>query len=348
MDNPRVAVLGTGYWAHFQVGAWRALGVPVVAVWNRTPERAAAFAARWEIPRVFATAEELMAWDGFDLADVIADVGAHEELVCLAARCGKAVICQKPMADSLAACRRMVAACEAAGVWFAVHENFRYQPPTAAVKRALRSGVCGRLIRAHVLMKSPDRGIIARQPALLEKDHMALRDMGPHIFDVARALFGEIVSLATLPLRHYGDLAVAGCGAPLMTGALTLARTAEGLPVQCDLVHEWPYLLYVRGERGTMTLDNDNRLHTVTAEGETVEDTRTWPSLPYIPEDDWRLHGGHVFSAIPACLADLAAAYRRGVPAATSGADNYRTMQAVMAAIASSDTGAAVAPAELD
>jgi predicted dehydrogenase len=234
----------------------------------------------------------------------------------------------------------MVRACEEAGVWYAVHENFWCQPPIQAFKRVLQDGVCGRLERAHLIMRSPDRAIFQAEPALLTMDHMALRDMGPHILDVARYLFGEIAALTTAPLYAYPDL-------PTMTGALTLLRTVDGLPVQCDLTHQWPYRILAVGERGTLTLDNDYRLHAITAEGETVTDTRTWEYLPYIPEDEWQLHGGHVFAALPACLAALLDAYERQVPAATSGADSYRTMQALFAAIASSDEGRTVAPASL-
>ena len=341
MSEPRVGIMGTGYWAYFQVGAWQALGVPVVAVWNRTRHRADAFAARLGIPVVCDTPEELLSRVDVDLVDVIADVDAHESLVRRAAHYGKPVICQKPMARTLDGCRRMVDACAEADVWFAVHENFRYQPPTVALKNALDSGVCGPIVRAHLIYRSPDRAIMDKQPALKTMDHMALRDMGPHLYDVARYLFGEIRSLTTLPVQAYADL-------PVMTGALSLLRMASGLPVQADLTHDWPYRVYVRGERATLILDCDMQLHTITVEGETVSDTRAWEYLPYIPRDDWDLHGGHVFASIPACLSALRDAFLKGQPAPTSGADNYRSMQAVLAAIRSVDAERTVALDELD
>ena len=46
----RIAVLGTGYWAQFQIAAWQSIGADVVAVWNRTHDKAAATAARFGIP----------------------------------------------------------------------------------------------------------------------------------------------------------------------------------------------------------------------------------------------------------------------------------------------------------
>ncbi|HML48823.1 MAG TPA: Gfo/Idh/MocA family oxidoreductase [Clostridia bacterium] len=142
----KIAVFGCGYWAAFQVAAWQAQGARVVALWNRTKARAEAFAQRWNIPRVFDSAEALMAWGEFDIADIIADVGAHEALTLLAAQYRKPVICQKPMGSTLESCEKMAQACREAGVWFAVHENFRYQPPTQRFIEAVRSGAIGRPI----------------------------------------------------------------------------------------------------------------------------------------------------------------------------------------------------------
>ncbi|NCC49032.1 MAG: hypothetical protein EOM13_08265 [Clostridia bacterium] len=63
------------------------------------------------------------------------------------------------------------------------------------MKQILESGELGRLLRAHLVFKSPDRAIMESQPALKTMDHMVLRDMGPHLFDIARCLFGESSSV---------------------------------------------------------------------------------------------------------------------------------------------------------
>jgi len=96
MSKPlRIAVFGTGYWAQFQIAAWQAIGAQVVAAWNRTREKAVATAQRFSIPTVFDTPEQAFAAGDFDIADIIADVGAHEPLVLMAAQHKKDVICQK-------------------------------------------------------------------------------------------------------------------------------------------------------------------------------------------------------------------------------------------------------------
>lgn len=336
MSQPlRVAVLGCGYWSGFQIPAWQSLGVQVVGCWNRTRTRADAAAAKWGIPRVFNTPEELFAWGQFDIADIIADVDAHESLTLMAAAHHKDVICQKPMSATLESCERMVRTCRQAGVWYAVHENFRWQPPLSAVSRVLDEGTLGRILRAHVALKSPDRDIMTKQPALTRMDHMALRDMGPHIFDVVRRWFGEARALYSLPVSSYADI-------PVQDTAMTLLDMAGGFPVQADLCHRWEYRMFAEGEDGTLLLDRDNVLHIHDAAGRRSVDTKTWQYLPYIPQDDWAVHGGHVFASIPACLRELKESYMAGRPSATSGQDNLESVRLVFAAIRSWDENRSV------
>lgn len=333
----KIAVFGCGYWAAFQVAAWQAQGAQVVAVWNRTKSRAVTFAQKWNIEHVFDTPEDVFAWGEFDIADIIADVDAHEPLTLLAAAHKKAVICQKPMAYTQESCRRMVDACRNAGVWFAVHENFRYQPPTQRFIEVVRSGLIGKVQHAQINMRSPDLDIIKKQPALGTMPHMVLRDMGPHIFDVARAAFGEMRSVYAAPIYSYRDQDI------LVPDAALCTLTAQsGAVIACHLVHQWGDRFTAQGDKGNVTLDHDNVLHITTTDGTRSFDTADWAILPYIPADDWELHGGHVMSAIPLCLDDLMYAYRQGVPAPTSGQDNLETMNLVFDAIQSFDTGTVI------
>lgn len=328
----KVAVFGCGYWAAFQVAVWQDLGVKVVAVWNRTSAKAHEFALKFNIPKVFDTPEELFEWGEFDVADIIADVGAHEELVLMSAAYRKNVICQKPMSDTLESCVNMVEACKNAGVLFAVHENFRYQPPTVMFKQALDSGVAGKILNARIVMRSPDEAIMSKQPALTVMPHMVLRDMGPHIFDVARYFFGEAQSIYALPVYSYPQYKVPDA-------ALCTFKMANNVALHCDLLHKWNDRFVAEGENGVIRLDYFNILHIECGDDKRQIDTKTWSVLDYIPKFDWDLHGGHIFSSIPACLNDLINAFENNVPAPTCGEDNLKTMRLVFAAIESFDTG---------
>ena len=71
MSKPlRIAVFGTGYWAQFQIAAWQAIGAQVVAVWNRTREKAVATAQRFSIPRCLTRRSRLLLLV-IDIADII-------------------------------------------------------------------------------------------------------------------------------------------------------------------------------------------------------------------------------------------------------------------------------------
>lgn len=327
-ENLKIAVLGTGYWAQFQIAAWMDIGCKVTAVWNRTTSRARDTAKRFDIPNVYETVDQLLCEADFDIVDIITDAEVHEELVLAAAAKGKPVICQKPMSLDEESCRRMVDACEKAGVWYAIHENFRYQPQFQNLKHHMETASLGKVLHAHIQMRSPDRDIIRKQPALATMEHMALRDMGPHIFDVVRFLFGEIDEIQTIPVSSYQDI-------PVDDTALSLLRMQEGFPVLCTLAHKFHYKAFIQFENGSITLDAENNIEVDNGQNIAFYPFEEPTRLSYIPDDDWAIHGSHVFAAIPTCLQALRYAFVNQQEAETSGKDNLKTMQAVFAAMRS-------------
>ncbi|MHB1294818.1 MAG: Gfo/Idh/MocA family protein [Anaerolineae bacterium] len=154
----RFAILGTGFWARFQLAAWQELpGVRCVALYNRTRAKAEALADATGVPAVYDNAEALFAQEQLDVVGVITDVASHPDMVCLSAKHHIPVICQKPMAPTLSAAEEMVGACQAAGVPFFVHENRRWQAPIRAFRAELEAGRIGRPFRARMLIKQEIR-----------------------------------------------------------------------------------------------------------------------------------------------------------------------------------------------
>ena len=141
MKELRFALLGTGFWAQFQLAAWQELpGVRCVALWNRTKSRAEALASRFGVPAVYDDVRELLEREELDFVDIVAGEEVHAELTRLAAARRRAVICQKPMARSYDEALAMVETCRQAGVPFFVHENFRFQSGLRALGEALHRG----------------------------------------------------------------------------------------------------------------------------------------------------------------------------------------------------------------
>ena len=149
--NLRFAILGTGFWARYQLAAWRELpAVECVALYNRTRSKAEALAGEFGVPAIYDDAAKLLEKERLDFVDIITDPGTHRQFVEMAAMHQVPVICQKPMAESLGDARAMIATCETAGVPLLIHENWRWQTPMRALKAVLESGVIGVPFRARI------------------------------------------------------------------------------------------------------------------------------------------------------------------------------------------------------
>src|SRR5262245_41319127 len=206
MSELHFAAVGAGFWARYQLSAWRELpGVRCIAICDRKGAKAEALARELGIPAVYDQPEALLANEEVDFLDVITGVESHGPLVHLAAGHGIPVICQKPMAPSCAEAEGMVAACRQAGIPFLVHENWRWQTPLRRVKEVLQEGRIGTPFRARIDVIS-GFPVFVNQPSLKEQEQFILADMGSHILDLARFLFGEAQSLYARTHRVHGDI----------------------------------------------------------------------------------------------------------------------------------------------
>jgi predicted dehydrogenase len=332
MTALKFAVLGTGFWSGFQIPAWFEVGgVELVAVYNRTVSKAEQVAHRFGVPRVYADAEALLRHEQLDFVDIITEVPAHAPLVFLAAQHKTPVICQKPMAGDYPTCERMVAACRAAGVPFMIHENFRWQTPMRALKRLLEEGRIGEPFRARLRFVHGLPDIFDNQPFLKTLEHFALTDVGSHLLDLARFLFGEPRSLYCQHLRTRDDIAgedVASVqlriGEMICACEISYSSRAE---IEC-----FPQtLVVVEGRKGVIEVAPDYWIRVTTDEGTF---SRRYPPPRYAWADP-RYEVVHA-SIVP-CNADLLRALKTGQPAETSGEDNLKTMRLVYKAYESAE-----------
>src|SRR3954453_13227089 len=144
MTELRFALFGAGFWASYQLAAWgECPGVRCTTVCDPVLDRAERLARRYSVPRAVAQPEEVYGDDRPDFVDIVSDIGSHARLVRLAAGRGVPVICQKPMAPTLAECEDLVSTCRQAGVTFAIHENWRWQALPRRVREQLAAGAIG-------------------------------------------------------------------------------------------------------------------------------------------------------------------------------------------------------------
>ena len=337
----RVAVVGSGFWARFQIAGWRELpGVEIAAIYNRTKAKADALARQTDINATYEDADAMLRQERVDVVDVITDVNTHPHFVKLAARHKLPVICQKPLAPTLAAAEEMVAACGAAGVPLFVHENWRWQAPIRALHRVLTDGTIGRVFRARVdfITGFP---VFANQPFLRELEQFILTDIGSHILDTARFLFGEASGVFCQTQKIHVD--IRGEDVATVTMRMASPRTvAGGATVVCNMAYAENYLehdrfpetfVFVEGEKGSAELGPDYRLRVTTAGG---THARRHPPPRYA----WADPAYDVVQAsIVPCCADLLAGLRGQKQAETTGEDNLRTVRLVFGAYESAATG---------
>ena len=146
----QVAIVGTGAVAHLHAQALAAdPRVLLVAVADRDPERAAAFADRYDVPGRFTTTEDLLAAQPLDVVHLCTPPDAHRDQALAAFSAGVHVVCEKPPALSLAELDRMQQAADAAGLAFATVFQQRTGTAAAHVRGLLTSGALGRPLLAQ-------------------------------------------------------------------------------------------------------------------------------------------------------------------------------------------------------
>ena len=296
MKKLKFAVLGCGFWSKFQIGAWTEVeGAELVAVYNRTRSKAEKIAGYFKVPGVYENAEELFKKEKPDFVDIITDVDTHALFVDMALKNGmKKIICQKPMAPDFVTAKKMVKMCSEAGARLYIHENYRWQAPVRRFKQIVDSGIIGKPSKARVSFLS-GFPVFENQPFLKELDHFILTDMGSHVLDVIRYLFGECEEL-------WCQTRAVNRGIKGEDMATVMLKMKNGMPVYSELSyasiveHDSFSTLYilVEGENGSVYLGPKFEIRTTTRKGTESEIVKfpfySWADPDYIVNHESGIH----------------------------------------------------------
>ena len=161
----------------------------VVAIASRDLERARAAAFELGIARAFGSYEDLLADPDVDAVYNPLPNHLHAEWTIAAARAGKHVLCEKPLATTSADAERMIQACEAEGVLLMEAFMYRLHPTWEAVTSLVASGRIGELktVQSWFSYFNDDPGDIRN---LVETGGGALYDIGCYCVNLSRMLFG--------------------------------------------------------------------------------------------------------------------------------------------------------------
>jgi len=139
----RVGVVGAGTMGTFHSSAYaRMPNAELVAVADIRPEVAANLAGQYGA-KSFSSVYEMLDGIDLDVVDVCVPTPWHVECIKAAAKCGKHVTSEKPLARTLDGCREAIEACKDAGVKFFVAHVLRYFPEFVKMREIVKSGMIG-------------------------------------------------------------------------------------------------------------------------------------------------------------------------------------------------------------
>jgi predicted dehydrogenase len=203
----RVGVLGTSWWTDsmYLPALTAHPDVEVVGVCGRAADKAEALAATWRVPWASVDADRFLDASRLDAVVVATSNDSHESLTMTALDRGLHVLCEKPIATSVAAADRMAARAADVEAITLVPFTYRYMPTNQWVKRLIDDGYVG---RPHHLNLRYFTGF-AREPGYSWRFDTELAgagilgDLGTHWLHLARWLLGEIEEIGCVSSRTY-------------------------------------------------------------------------------------------------------------------------------------------------
>ena len=216
----RVAMIGYAFMGAAHSQGWRTaprfFDLPqnpeLAVLCGRTADAAASAADRLGWAEWATDWREVVARDDVDVVDICTPGDSHHDIALAALAAGKHVLCEKPLANTVAEAEEMAAAAAAArsnGVRSMVGFNYRRTPALALARQLVADGRLGRIhhVRADYLQDwivDPEFPLVWR----LQKEKAgsgALGDIGAHVVDLAAYLLGERLTGVSGKLQRFVD-----------------------------------------------------------------------------------------------------------------------------------------------
>ncbi len=216
----RVGVVGTGWAGEAHIIGFRQQpGVAVTAIADPRAGRLAELAAKYEIAHTYTDYNELVSRDDLDIVSVATPNCLHAPVAIAALERGKHVLCEKPLAHTLADAEAMVRAAISAGRALDVTFNHRQRGDVQVLKAHIDQGGLGRIYHAKAtwMRRSGIPGMGGWFTSRALAGGGPLIDLGVHVLDMALYLMGEPEAVA-VSAATYAELGPRGRGGRGDTG----------------------------------------------------------------------------------------------------------------------------------
>jgi len=187
-----IALIGLGYYSTgiLMPALEQTKNVKLVGLVTGTPAKAKQYGEKYNIPKEniynYQNFDEIAKNPAIDVVYVVLPNSMHKEFTLRAAKAGKHVICEKPMALNAGECREMIAACKKAGVSLSIGYRLHYEPYTQKIMQLAKDKPYGEISLVHA-----SAGFRMNRPTEHWKVKSlygggAIMDMGPYPLQAAR------------------------------------------------------------------------------------------------------------------------------------------------------------------
>ncbi len=329
----RVGIVGTGSMGATHAAAWAATEAEIGGFVTKT----AVFSplAQKYSSQTYSSFDAMLA--DIDIVDICTPTHLHHEMVLKAAAAGKHIVCEKPLARTIAQAQEMIAACEAAGVKLLVAHVVRFFPEYALAKQKVAAGELGKtaVIRLKRGSFQPKK---AKDNWFLEhnKSGGMMLDLMIHDFDYARWVGGDVAQVYAQKISSNHPNAAVDHGLVILTHHNGTLSHVEG---------SWAYpepmfrtQLEIAGSNGWLRHDSDETavlsLHLHQKNSDEVADVPL-PSSP-LSEDPYTTQIKSFYNHIV-----------HGTPTAVTAHDGLAALQIALAALESAETGQPISLTEV-
>jgi predicted dehydrogenase len=250
------AVVGTGFIGPVHVEGLRRAGVRVAGVLGSTPEKSRQMAQRLDLPRAYASFDELLADAEVQSVHLATPNRLHFEQASRALRAGKHVMCEKPLAMAPTESAELVRLARQSQRAAGVNYNIRYYPLCIEAAQRVRDGaigdvyhVAGSYVQDWLLLPTDfNWRVLAEEGGELR----AVADIGTHWLDLIQFITGQHIESVfselktALPIRRRPR-----GGVETFSGKLTTQQETEPVTVNTD-DYGCVLLRFAGGARGVL------------------------------------------------------------------------------------------------
>ncbi len=288
-------------------------GNALIGVVSRDQTRANDFAKRFNAKHAYTSFDDLLRNPEVTVVAIHTPNSQHADQAVAAARAGKHVFCDKPMATSVADAERIVRECDKAGVKLGINFHNRHMPCFVDTRRIVQSGEIGKVLMVQL---EASAGVGARSVAATWRQDPTMAglgtsmNVGTHVYDILRyILCSEIVTVSAMfdtPTNV------------METTSLTTFKFANGVLAQLNVNQSTPnphndFVIY--GSEGRIT----GRALTRSREGGEME--------VFTNDGKSRKMAYPAINAHEACVGAFSKMLIEGGEPAASGIDGLRSVQ---------------------